>query len=330
MGTLTISGRRRSIASSDTSKLSASHIISIMERLKYKSVRDSTASNYLAIWRSFNKFLIRLDRKPDTWEERTALYCTHLIDQGSQSSTIKSYVSAIKATLKNDGYIWNDNYVLLAGLIKACRLKNDHVSCRFPIKLGLLEMILFETERNYRNIGQPFLEKLFKALFALVYYGMMRIGELVQGNHTVKAKDVHVGQNKNKILIYLNTSKTHGMDKEPQMIKITGVDSYSIEKRRFFCPFDLLCAYVDERGGFESDKEPFFVFRDGTPVKPDHVRRLLCKLLMDLNLDHTLYNTHSFRAGRSVDMLKSGAKISEIKSAGRWQSNVLFKYLKFS
>ena len=140
---------------SGSSRISANYILNVMDQLKNKSVRDSTAKNYLTIWRNFNKFFIRLDRRPKTWEERVALYCTHLIDGGAQSSTVKSYVSAIKQTLRGNGYAWDDNSILLESLIKACRLKNDHVSCRFPIRLGLLEMLLFELQRYYPQ--QPYL-----------------------------------------------------------------------------------------------------------------------------------------------------------------------------
>ena len=117
----------------------------IMDRLKYESLRETTSKTYLGIWRNFNKFLIRLDIKPKSWEERTALYCTYLIEQGTQSSTVKSYVSAIKTTLKYDRYIWDQNGVLLEALIKACKLKNDRVMYRFPIKVGLLEVLLFRS-----------------------------------------------------------------------------------------------------------------------------------------------------------------------------------------
>ena len=187
-----------------------------MERLKSQSVRDSTAQNYLGIWRNFNKFLIRLDRKPKSWEERTALYCIYLINEGAQSSTIKSCVSAIKSTLKGDGYLWDQSNMLLELLVKACKPKNDHVFYRFPIRLGLFEMLLFETARYFSINNQNYLEILYMAIFALAYYGMMRIGELVEGQHTVKAKDVHLVLSKNKIRIYLHTSKHMEKIKNPK------------------------------------------------------------------------------------------------------------------
>ena len=301
----------------------------IMDRLKNKSVRNSTARNYFSIWRTFNKFLVRLDRLPRSCEERTALYCTFLIENGNQSSTVKSCVSAIKATLRWDGYAWDDNQILIESLIKACRLKNDHVSYRFPIRVGLLETLLFEVQRQFLYSGQTYLDSLYKAIFSLAYYGLMRIGELMEGEHTMKAKDIHIARNKNKIMIVLHSSKTHGKNKQPQKIKITGLDGYDdMTKHRFFCPFSILRHFVDFRGGYWNEEEQFFIFRDSARVKPVHVRTVLCQILKKLNLNPNLYNTHSFRSGRLVDMLKYGKSLAEIKAAGRWHSNAVYRYLQ--
>ena len=73
---------------------------SILEKLKNQSNRDSTRIGYHKIWTRFNKFIIRLDIKPKTWEERVALFAAQLVEEGRKSSTIQSYVSAIKSTLK--------------------------------------------------------------------------------------------------------------------------------------------------------------------------------------------------------------------------------------
>ena len=83
---------------------------------------------------------------PILWEDRTSLFMAYLIDKGVQSSTIKSYVSAIKRTLLNDKYKWKDELILLTSLTKACKLVNDSVRTRLPIHCSLLEMILFELQ----------------------------------------------------------------------------------------------------------------------------------------------------------------------------------------
>ena len=160
-----------------------------------------------------------MDCKPESWEGRTALFCAYIIQEGAQSQTVKSYVSAIKTVLKNDGYDWNESAILINSLTRACKLKNDCVKQRFPIHKKLLELILFEVKRILPD--QMYLQVMYRAIFCLAYYGLMRIGELVEGSHTVKASNIHIGVNKNKIMIVLYSSKTHGRDSYPQKIKMT-------------------------------------------------------------------------------------------------------------
>ena len=203
--------RRKYVASSsNSSRISTKQIQLIIDKLIGQSQRNSTSNNYLRIWRQFNKFVINLDKKPNTWEDRVTLFIAHKIDQGMQSSTVKSYVSAIKKLLVDDGYPWDDQKVLLGSLTKACKIVNDKVHTRLPIQCSLLEMILFEVQRLFDAKGQWYLEIMYKALFALSYYGMMRVCEVTQvtqTNHTVKAKDVHSALNKDKIMLVLYSSK---------------------------------------------------------------------------------------------------------------------------
>ena len=154
-------------------------------------------------------------------EEKTALFGAHLADEGVQSSTLKSYFSAIKHILKLDGYVWNDRKALLSSLIRGCHLQNDTVKIRLPIQKGLFEMLLFELERLYGvNNPQPHLEWMYKAMFSLAYYGMMRVGELTYSQHSLKAANTHVSHDKKKIMVTLYSSKTHDMGSRPQKIKI--------------------------------------------------------------------------------------------------------------
>ena len=66
------------------------------------------------------------------------------MDGGVQSSTLKSYFSAIKFVLRQDGYVWDDAKMLLNSLVSSCKLVNDRVKVRLPIQKGLLELLLFE------------------------------------------------------------------------------------------------------------------------------------------------------------------------------------------
>ena len=92
-------GKQAPTAGSDCSRISSDSIQLIIDKLLNKQIRNTTNKAYLGIWRQFNKFLIRLDKKPDRWEDRVTLFVGHKINEGTQSSTIKTYVSAIKKTL---------------------------------------------------------------------------------------------------------------------------------------------------------------------------------------------------------------------------------------
>ena len=225
----------------------------ILEKLKCRTTRSSTAMNNHAIWRTFNDFLIKLDKKPKTWEQRVTLYSAYFVEQGVQLSTIQSYFSAIKKILVCDNYKFNQDEVTFGILSKSCCLMNDTICTRLPIKLSLLELMLFEMERHFKS--QFFLESLYKALFSLAYYGLFRIGELTNSQHVVKVCNVHLGQNKNKILIVLYSSKTHNKASDPQKVKISEIQNAQPQdlklhrgKTRIFCPFAIMRHYINLRG----------------------------------------------------------------------------------
>ena len=117
----------------------------------------------------------------------------------------------------------------------------------------------------------------------------------------LKAKDVHIGRNKNKLLFVLFTSKMHGRNVKPQQIKIAEVSGANASstvrnKNDQNCPFVVLKQYLQVRGKYSREDEQFFVFSDRSPVKPVHL----------------------------YDM---GVSVEDIKKIGRWRSSAVFNYL---
>ena len=158
--------------------------------------------------------------------------------------------------------------MLLDSITKACRLVNDTVYQRRPIQKGLLEQILFEVECIFSE--QYYHEILYKAAFILAYYGLLRVGELAadlgtfKSNHAIKTCNIHVGENKPKILLVLHSSKTHGKESLPQKIKISakteeGRESYLCHTH--FCPFAIMREYMRICGTYDIVTEQLFIFR---------------------------------------------------------------------
>ena len=71
------------------------------------------------------------------------------------------------------------------------------------------------------------------------------------------------------------------------------------------------------RGDYFSPEDQFFIFRDGSPVLPTHVRKVLKLCLNDMNLNSSLYGFHSLRVGRTTDLIKFKYAIEEVKRMGR-------------
>ena len=317
--------------------ISTAGMQAIVDRLRCDRNRNSTKLTYYCIWKKFNQFVIHLDRKPDTWEERLVLFVGFLVDSKRKSSTIKSYISAIRAVLREDGEQLNQNSYLLTSLTKACRYKNDMVRTRLPIRKYLLRLICDSMHKIFLPAQQPYLVTLYQALFMTAYFGMFHVGELTwtESDHMVRAKDVQVGSNKKKLMFVLHTSKTHWHDEKPQIIKISSLDNNqksSLAEGKVIdsnCPFTCLRKYLRLRKGRKDDNEQFFVFRDRSPVTATNFRQILKKTLQILNLDPAVYNSQGFRDGRSLDLAEMNVSVETLKVLGRWKSNAVFTYLKY-
>ena len=179
--------------------------------------------------------------------------------------------------------------------------------------------------------SQPYLLKMYRAMFVTSYFGMLRVGEITQSQHVVKACDVQIGDNKKKIRIILRSLKMHWISDPPQTVKLTAHPFESKLKtsdRENCCPFTMLRQYLLVRKSYKTEREQFFVFSDRTPIGPEQYRKTLKLCLSLAGFTKENYDTHSMRAGRSCDLLKMGVSVEMIKKLGHWKLNAVFKYLK--
>ena len=82
---------------------------------------------------------------------------------------------------------------------------------------------------------------MYRALFASLYYRLFRIGELIKGDHHVKACDVHVAKKKGKMVFFHRPSKTHSLESRPQKVKLEQTANGFVGH---FCPFTLTADYI--------------------------------------------------------------------------------------
>ena len=281
---------------------------------------------------------MRLDRRPASWEDRLVLFTAHLINENKQSATIRSYLSAMRTVLKQEGVVLHEDQFLITSLTKACKLCNDKLKLRLPIQKGMLSIIIRKTKQYFEvDRNQPYLSVLFQTIFTVAYFGLFRIGELAYSEHSVRAQDVFIGTNKKKFLFILRSSKTHNKETRPQSIKVSSQrrlsSSYkaqNTEQLSVPCPYQLLNRYRALRGPCKADEsDRFFVYSDGSNVTTAQVQKCLKNILKLAGFSQRHYSFHSFHARRTHDLLKLGLSIETIKKIGRWQSNAIFKYLDY-
>ena len=189
----------------------------------------------------------------------------------------------------------------------------------------MLNMLIQSVDSYFADNPQPYLVCLYKALLSTTYYGLFRIGEVTQSDHVIKAKDVQRGQNKNKLMFTLYTWKTHGEESCPQTVKISELKT---GKDKSLCPFAIFQDYIEQRETYSKNSEQLFVFRDQSPVKPEHFRTFLKELIRFNHMDPSRYRVHELCSGHSTDLLEANVPIDVIKWLGRWKSSAVFRYLK--
>ena len=205
----------------------------------------------------------------------------------------------------------------MSSLTKACRFRNDIARTRLPIQKSLLREILKSNKHHYLDAQQPYLAILYQTLFTTAYFGLFRVSEITTtpSMHVIRVSDVHVGTNKHKILFVLRSSKTHGKYSKPQTVKVSATP-VGHERRptdKWFCPYTLLTSFIEMRLKYAHKTEPFFIFKDRSPVTGDHIRSTLRLHLKLCGFDESLYGCHSLRGGRAQDLLKYGISVETIK-----------------
>ena len=236
-----------------------------------------------------------------------------MIQHKKKANTIKCYVSAIKAVLRDVGRTLHEDTALLAALTRASRIQNDVLHSRLPIRKAMLTMLINSIESFFGDSPQPYLSKLYAAMLATTYFGLFCLGKVsqTQMDHVVKAKDVHIGHNKNKLMFVLHSSKTHGKCDKPQIIKISQVDEKqnAAASGERICPFALLKTYLQVRGKYKSASEQFFVYSDKSPVSAIQFSVFLKRLINFNHLDSNRYSVTSLRSGRASDLLAMGITV---------------------
>lgn len=312
-------------SSLEPAKISLHLFKRVVDRLQNSDVEWSTKTMYYRVWCLFNRFLLCFDDLPTSWEEKLVLFAAFNVEIGNAPATISSYMSAIRYMLRHDGINISNVSCKLASIIRACKVNNDEVSVRRPIRKNLLKLIMQAVERRFLKKGQVFLAKLYKAMLTAGYYGYLRVGEMTKGRHNIQEQDMAIALNKSKAVLLIRSSKTQKRSAKPAKIEIKPDQD---DKEGRFHPIRILQEYCNVKNSKGIKGRTFFTLMDGSEVSSGMFRGMLRRALKDNKLEKHLYNSHSLRSGRATDKFRWGIHVEKIKREGRWASNAVYKYFK--
>lgn len=315
-------------SSSGATRLSVEFFRGVERRLLSEGViKNSTKRAYRTAYLSFTQFNLSLNNMPSRLDDQLAVFVAYRVELGDQSSTIKTYLSGIKYMLNQDGIEINTRTARLRALIKACKYKNDRVIQRMAISESLLVKLIKELDSMFSS--QPYLNKLYRCMLVLGFYGMLRVGEMSSGEHPILARDVHYNPRLKKIQVILRTSKTHGLGDQPQYVKFSSGDARVFLYNQKFCPYTVVREFMITRGPKLSDSDPFFVFTDNTPVKPHQMQAVLKRALKNFGLDPADFGIHSLRIGYATTLDHRHVSLDVIRRKGRWKgTNIVYRYIR--
>ena len=189
-----------------------------------------------------------------------------------------------------------------------------------PITLKMLQSLITALEKI---VNSSYDKKLLKAMFVIMYFCCLRIGEVALSNH-----DDHVIQI-SQVSFSQVDSVFHSFTIQFNSFKMSGSRTPAItilrREHETICPVQLLLDYLAVRPRCSG---PLFLSASNKLITRWWLLKMLRFCLSYLGWDNLAVNTHSFRIGRATDMFAQNYSDSYIQHVGRWASDAFKRYLR--
>ena len=247
-------------------------------------------------------------------------FAVHLFDSGMHITTIRVYMSAIAFAHKIRGLPDPTSTFLFQKFMIGMKKSVPSRAKLHPVTLPMLRELIGLVQHLSTS---PFTKLLIKTLMSVMYHGCFRISEIASSkfsNHAIQRNDLHFDVKPprvepEKISLTLRSFKHSG---EQQTIELMPSD----EKR--LCPVRLIWQFLQIR----LECPYFFCDETGKPVTRTFLMQWLRLLVSKSSFSQKRISTHSFRVGRTTDLVLQGASDAYIRHVGRWSSNAYLKYVR--
>ena len=285
-----------------------------------RSYAGATIHKYNGMWRKFATFMDKLDPHWTTPIPVTSLACygVFLHDQGYKPGTINSHLAGIGWWHKLQGYPDPSKQFLMrrlaVGLTKSGPPVKQAKPIRFPLLMKMVEVLpcVVPTEEV----------DLYRAAFMLAYFASLRVSEFAttsSSDHTLLLDNTTFQETQGGWGLVI-TFPSFKASERPVKLLVPPATQPSQ------CPVQAVAKYLVSR---PSGSGPIFLRPNGKPLSAYLVNKTIKACVSFLGLNPDDYSSHSFRAGRTTDLVEMDLQDSTIRVSGRWKSSAYLQYVRF-
>ena len=312
--------------------------LSLPIELEALAVELCNASLATSTWRCYNvaeRAALRCEREtgvdmtPPWGEAQSVAFATHCVQRNLASSTIRQYISGIKAAHLRVGHdVGGFEGAILRAVMKGRSNTEAPRKQKVPMSPGLM-MVLREKIKLSRMA--PGDKTVLWAVVACLYNGSLRGGEIMgekEGSYdpanTMMGEDVVIkkarcedGTWKKFVLMKVKNPK--------ELRGLKTVDVEMFENNSFMCPVRA----VERAMKYAREGRPFASLTNGIIITKPWLNRILKGALSEcIDYEVNTVSSHSFRSGLASAMARAGYSDQEIQRQGRWASDAFLRYLK--
>ena len=275
---------------------------------------SATQKCYSAGQKRFLTFCVDSQLNPLPLSEHTILlFITHLGLDGLSLSTMKSYISAIRNMLINNG-LPNVNFYTPKVTLVLRGIKRWKASTGYSPnpRLAITPYILLKLKQVWGSCPISNDCHMLWAAMCVAFFGFLCCAEFTvpasssfdPSRHlTLRDIDPSISTPVTTITICVKHSKTNQFGK--------GVDIHLARTGDPLCPVSALLDYLSIRGSRDG---PLFLTSAGKPLYREVLVEWLRSALSSCSFNPNLYCGHSFRIGAATTALKAGISDAKITS----------------
>ncbi|XP_075063546.1 integrase/recombinase xerD homolog [Mixophyes fleayi] len=283
-----------------------------------QAVAPSTLRTYRASWRRWSLFSGQKDQSEAGQRDAMLAFMWESYSKGEFRASMASTLAGISFMARLQGYTDVTKGFMISKALKGwARARPSQADARLPITNNILDQLI----ETLGGIAVDEYEKtLFSAAFSMAFFGAFRVSELVaksRGHQESGLKAEHVSLCGGVVSCKIIRSKTDQSGRGA-WVQLNRQPNSNI------CPVNLVSRFMNMR----PQARLFLCHHNGMPMTKYKFSAIMKKSLQSLNLDSSMYGTHSFRIGAATSAALAGSSTETIKALGRWKSTAYKSYVR--